>query len=165
MLVCVDVHYEDPAAVAAAVLFHRWTDAQPAAEVTERIAAVLPYEPGFFFRRELPCIEAVLRTAAVEPACVVIDGYVWLGPERPGLGAHLFGSLGARVPVVGVAKSEFEGATGAVEVLRGESRQPLFVTAAGIDPAVAADHIRSMSGPHRIPTLLKRVDQLCRSLR
>jgi len=48
-------------------------------------------------------------------------------------------------------------------VLRGDSRRPLYVTAAGLDPAAAALHVRSMHGPFRIPTLLKRVDQLCRT--
>jgi deoxyribonuclease V len=38
----------------------------------------------------------------------------------------------------------------------------LFVTAAGIAPPRAADLVRSMHGPHRIPTLLKRTDQLAR---
>ncbi len=164
MLVCVDVDYREPGALAAAVLFAQWDDASPTREVLQRVEAVLPYEPGSFYRRELPCIEAVLREAAIEPACVIVDGYVWLGEERPGLGAHLFESLGRRVPVVGVAKTAFAGATGAVEVRRGASKQPLFVTAAGIDAAVAADHVRAMHGPHRIPTLLRRVDHLCRGL-
>lgn len=165
MLVCVDVDYRDPGAVAAAVLFERWEEASPAREVIERIDAVLPYEPGGFYRRELPCLEAVLRKAAIEPTCVIVDGYVWLGEERPGLGAHLFEALGRRVPVVGVAKTAFAGATGALEVCRGASKQPLFVTAAGMDAAVAADHVRAMQGAHRIPTLLRRVDHLCRGLR
>ena len=95
---------------------------------------------------------------------IIVDGYVWLGPEnRPGLGAHLYEALGKQVPVIGVAKSMFRGATNAEAVLRGRSRRPLYVTAAGMDPVIAAKNIQGMHGPHRIPTLLKRVDQLCRS--
>ena len=36
----------------------------------------------------------------------------------------------------------------------------ISATAAGLDSNTAAGHIRDMHGPHRIPTLLKRVDQL-----
>jgi deoxyribonuclease V len=36
------------------------------------------------------------------------------------------------------------------------------VTAVGIDLAEAARRLGEMHGPYRIPTLLKRVDRLCR---
>lgn len=51
---------------------------------------------------------------------------------------------------------------GSVAVVRGASTNPLHVTAADLDPAAAAAHILSMHGPHRLPTLLTRVDRLCR---
>jgi len=38
----------------------------------------------------------------------------------------------------------------------------LYVTAAGMRLQEAADRIQRMHGPHRIPTLLKRVDTLAR---
>jgi deoxyribonuclease V len=94
---------------------------------------------------------------------VIIDGYVWLGGgNKPGLGAHLFQVLGERIPVVGVAKTRLKGADSACEVVRGRSTRPLFITAAGISADRAVQHIRSMHGPYRIPTLLKRADVLCR---
>jgi deoxyribonuclease V len=159
-MVCVDVDYRAAGAVAAAVVFERWDAAAGVEEVVRSIAAVEPYLPGQFYRRELPCLQAVLGAlAAVD--LVVIDGYVWLAPGRPGLGAHLHGALGGGVPVIGVAKSRFASAT-PVEVKRGTSVSPLFVTAEGIDPGEAARHVQSMHGPYRVPTLLKRVDQLCR---
>lgn len=46
--------------------------------------------------------------------------------------------------------------------MRGTSTSPLFVTAVGIDPQVAADRVRDMHGPFRIPTLVKRADSLAR---
>lgn len=162
VLAALDVHYTDPSAVAACVLFTAWTDAAPASEHVARIAAVEPYQPGEFRKRELPCLLEALRAAAVTPDAVVIDGYAWLAPGRPGLGAHLFEALGSRIPVIGVAKTSFQGAT-AVEVLRGTSAKPLYVTAAGIDAAEAAAHIASMHGPHRIPTLLAAADRLARN--
>jgi deoxyribonuclease V len=163
MIACVDVDYRASGAVAACVLFRAWDDAQGASETVIPIARVEPYEPGKFYRRELPCLLAVLEAAGGTPDVVVVDGYVWLADERePGLGAHLYRALGGRAAVVGVAKTRFVGAGVAREVLRGTSRLPLFVTAAGMDVDEAAAHVRTMHGPHRTPTLLKRVDQLCR---
>ncbi|MCB9920642.1 MAG: hypothetical protein H6822_00590 [Planctomycetaceae bacterium] len=64
--------------------------------------------------------------------------------------------------IIGVAKTRFATATSEVEVFRGTSQRPLFVSAAGIDQHIAADSIRRMHGENRIPTLLKRVDTLSR---
>lgn len=158
MIACVDVDYRPTGAVAAALLFDDWTDATPARELVARIASVGDYEPGQFYKRELPCILEVLRGA--RPTTVVVDGFVHLGRERrPGLGQHLADELG--VVVVGVAKNPFHE-TPATPVLRGSSKKPLLVTSAGTPEAVAAAHVRAMHGAYRIPTLLRRVDQLCR---
>jgi deoxyribonuclease V len=163
MIACVDVDYRTSGAVAACVLFRAWDDAVGASETVVPIARVEPYEPGQFYRRELPCLLAVLEAAGGTPDVVVVDGYVWLSDERePGLGAHLHRALGEHAAVVGVAKTRFARAGEAREVFRGTSRLPLFVTAAGMDVDEAAAHVRAMHGPHRTPTLLKRVDQLCR---
>lgn len=162
MIACLDVDYRDTGACAAAVVFRDWSDAAATEDRTAQIAEVQPYEPGQFFRRELPCLLAVLR--ALPPIeTVVIDGYVWLeGTSKPGLGAHLYEALGERSAVIGVAKTKFQGADGAREVLRGTSQKPLYVTAVGVPVDVAAERVRAMHGAHRIPTLLKRVDDLCR---
>jgi deoxyribonuclease V len=96
---------------------------------------------------------------------IVIDGYVWLSEDgRPGLGAHLFEALARTTAIVGVSKTSFAGSAFAVSVYRGGSHRPLFVTAAGVEPAIAAGWIGGMHGAHRIPTLLKRVDRLCREV-
>jgi deoxyribonuclease V len=159
VLACVDVDYRASGAVAAALLFDAWTDAVPRRELVARIAHVPDYEPGQFYKRELPCLLEVLR--GVTPACVIIDGFVHLGPERrPGLGAHLARALD--VIVVGVAKNPFHQ-TPATPVLRGASTKPLLVTAAGMPEAEAAARVHEMHGAFRIPTLLRRVDQLCRA--
>jgi deoxyribonuclease V len=126
------------------------------------VVGVHAYQPGQFFRRELPCLLAVLRELP-PVAVVVVDGYVWLdGVSVAGLGAHLYQALAGKVAVVGVAKTKFGGPGGAVEVVRGRSTRPLFITAVGMDAQRAAEHVRSMHGPDRIPTLLKRVDSLAR---
>jgi deoxyribonuclease V len=162
MIACVDVDYRDSEAIAVCVLFQTWDDGFSADEKVERIPKVAPYEPGQFYRRELPCLLAVLARVRESLEAVVVDGYVWLGDEqKPGLGAHLYEALGRTIPVIGVAKTRFMSAT-AAPVKRGKSERPLYVTAAGIDLEVAVRHIQNMHGRNRLPTLLKRVDRLCR---
>jgi deoxyribonuclease V len=164
MIAAVDVCYSDTGATAGGVLFTHWTSEQPALELREFIEQVEPYEPGSFYKRELPCLLKLLEPVKGQVETIIVDGYVWLGPEnRPGLGARLYETLGEQTPVIGVAKSIFGGATNAEAVLRGRSKRQLYVTAAGMDPVIVAKNIQVMHGPHRIPTLLKRVDQLCRS--
>lgn len=163
VIVCVDVDYRATEVVAACVGFGDWPDATAAVEsVTRTPGAPAPYESGEFYRRELPYVLAALAALAAPPRVIVVDGYVWLGPERPGLGAHLHATLGSTIEVIGVAKRRFEGATTAIPILRGTSQQPLFVTAAGTDVRAAAAAVITMHGPHRLPTMLKRVDRLAR---
>jgi len=163
MLACVDVDYRTQEAVAACLLFRAWPDATSAGEKVERLHPVEPYEPGQFYRRELPCLLAVLSKVTEPLDALVIDGYVWLrDTNAPGLGAHLYEALSKAVPVIGVAKTPFLSASAAVPVFRGNSRRPLYVSAAGMEVPTAARNIQSMHGPFRVPTLLKKVDQLCR---
>lgn len=163
MILAVDVHYTEPGAVAAGACFDDWTAAQPARTCISRFAAVEPYEPGAFYRRELPCILGLLREHALQPDIVVVDGHVFLDDHgRAGLGKHLFDALDGRVPVIGVAKTAFIGIGAEHDVLRGDSGRPLHVSAAGMPLDDAKARILSMHGPHRLPTLLKAVDRLCR---
>ena len=170
-ITCLDVDYRPASSVAAAVSVQHWTDATAAHEVVHTAAEPpAEYEPGQFYRRELPHLLAVLGLLPAPPRLIVVDGFVWLadqadGTAGPGLGAHLhqaLASLGGPIPIVGVAKRPYRLANRAVPVLRGESQVPLWVTAAGIplDEAVAA--VAAMHGEHRIPTLLRRVDRLAR---
>lgn len=167
MLVAVDVDYRATEAVAACVGFRVWSDPAPAVELVVRVAGpAAAYQPGAFFRRELPAVLAAIRRLTVPPAIIVVDGFVWLGPGVPGLGARLHDALGGRVAVVGVAKRPFAGASAdARAILRGASLDPLYVTAIGTSPDDAATGVRAMHGAHRLPTLLKRADQLARQTR
>jgi deoxyribonuclease V len=166
MLACLDVHYAEDHVRTALLLADTW----PAAEaVTEHVSAssgrAAEYVPGRFFERELPYLVAALAHAPFDALrVVVVDAHVWLDGDRPGLGAHLYEALGARVAVVGVGKQHFHDQTRARPVLRGQSRSPLYVTAAGLDVDAAAAAVRSMHGEHRLPTLLRRVDQLARGM-
>jgi deoxyribonuclease V len=164
VMACVDVDYRGDDAVAACVLFRAWTDDEPAGQIVRHVHGVEQYIPGQFYRRELPCLLAVLAEVTEPLELVIVDGYVWLGDEtHPGLGARLYEALGKTTPVVGVAKTAFRSARLAVPVVRGQkSSKPLFVTAAGIDVQAIAAHVQAMHGAHRIPTLLRLADQLCR---
>jgi deoxyribonuclease V len=160
MIVALDVAYAKSAATAraAAVVFERWEDAAPVARYTAEIVDVEPYVPGEFYRRELPCLLAVLHKVHEPLQALVIDGFVALG-DQPGLGMHLWRATGEKYSVIGVAKTPFRGTAG-IRVSRGRSRLPLHVTSAGIAPHDAAQCILRMHGRYRIPTLLKMVDRL-----
>lgn len=164
MLVALDIDYGSAAVTAACVGFATWDAAEADLELVVRAETVPePYAPGELYRRELPHLLAALDRVDAPIEVVVVDGYVWLGPGRPGLGARLHRALGERTPVVGVAKNPFAGAAG-VPVRRGASARPLFVTAAGMDAQAAAQAIQGMHGSYRVPTLLRRVDRLARGL-
>ena len=159
----VDVQYEADHARAACVVAAGWTDGTSLEERVTSISDVLPYRPGAFYERELPCLLAVLALVRTPVHTIVVDGYVDLDEQgAPGLGAHLHTHLGGAVSILGVAKTSFRGSSFATPVLRGESKTPLFVTARGLSASDAADLVRHMHGPHRIPTLLRRVDMLAR---
>ena len=163
MLACLDVDYRADHAVAACVYFAAWTDPAPAHEAIAHVTDLAPYVPGAFYRRELPCLLAVLGTRSTHDlAAIVVDGYAWLGPDRPGLGAHLHAALGGHIPVIGVAKTAFHDTALALPIVRGDSQRPLYVTAVGLDPKVAAAHVEAMHGAFRLPTMLQRVDRLAR---
>jgi deoxyribonuclease V len=160
-----DVAYASDAAGVACVLAETWTTTTPAAEISRRFAGVAAaYVPGEFYKRELPLLQAVIQDLAPPPAMIVIDGYVWLGTtDAPGLGARLFEVLQSAVPVIGVAKSRYRDDTWSERIYRGESRRPLYVTAAGIEASKAGELVSGMHGKHRLPTLLQRVNSLARA--
>jgi deoxyribonuclease V len=161
MIAAFDAHYiGDERASAAAVLFRNYTDTESVAEFVGLTGAVSPYIPGQFCRRELPCILRLFEQFDRAPDEMLIDGYAMLG-DQPGLGQHLFQSFSGKIPVIGVAKSKYRNSAG-VEVFRGRSKRPLYVTSAGVDPHEASEIIRLMHGAHRVPALLKRVDLLAK---
>ena len=76
MIACVDVDYREAGAIAACVCFQSWSDDTPAPESVIQISDVEPYQSGQFYRRELPCLLAVLKSLSELPQVIVIDGYV-----------------------------------------------------------------------------------------
>lgn len=159
MIACVDVDYRPDRVVSARVDLRAFTDDVPSSEhVIVSSDPPANYEPGAFYLRELPYLLAILSPV---PDLVIVDAHVWLAGDDPGLGARLHERI-AR-PVIGVAKQPFRGQTRAIPVHRGASKHPLIVTAIGVDPREAAENVRVMHGPHRIPTSIKRADRLSRA--
>ncbi len=161
MIAAFDVHYEEDAvASAAAVIFRDYRTARPDDTITQLVYGVEDYMPGAFYKRELPCLRELIQCIKIPLTEIIIDGYV-THRDGPGLGQHLYMEMGSRIPVVGVAKNRYAG-TKAIEVLRGKSRNPLFVTSAGINPRKAAERINHRHGRYSIPTLLKLADRRAR---
>jgi len=158
ILVC-DVDYSLGFPVAAGVLFQDW-DSTECALITIKLTDVEEYESGAFYKRELPCILALLDWVEVKLGCIVVDGYVHLGDDKhDGLGAYVNKQTG--IPVIGVAKTYFKGTPDECQVVR-HGTKPLYVTSIGGDEAAARSCIETMHGNFRIPTMLRRVDQACR---
>lgn len=159
MIAIVDVQYGETSARAGCVVLAAWADAAAIEEHTAEVDGVAPYVPGELYRRELPALLRVLADVTAE--IVVVDGYVWAAPDKPGLGAHLHAARGGIV--VGIAKSELPGAP-AIAVRRGEGARSLFVSAIGLAPEDAAAHVAAMHGEHRLPTMIVRADHLARGI-
>ncbi|MCP2256242.1 Endonuclease V [Prauserella aidingensis] len=158
----VDVHYDDQEqAKAALVVCRDMTFSAIVSEHVVDIARIEPYEPGKLYKRELPCIRAVLALGP-QLELLVVDGYATLDPQgRPGLGAYAADAFG--IPVIGAAKTPFRTATHAAEVIRGSATRPVYVTAAGgLEIDEAARIVAAMAGPYRLPTVLARADNLAR---
>lgn len=164
MILAVDANYSGNVAKVAGLQFSVWESDVASSIHTCEIQVTADYEPGLFYKRELPCVLALLEEHRLNPETIVIDGYVYLdGEVEAGFGKHLFDHLGGKVAVVGVAKSKFRQIPATCEILRGRSTKPLYVTSEGVDLVEAKRLIRSMHGSHRIPTLLKLADSICRS--
>jgi len=164
MILAIDVDYRaNNTALAAGVLFSDWQSEVPTEEVCITVQNVAEYIPGQFYKRELPCILAVLQASEHIVDTIVVDGFVSLGNDKkPGLGQHLWETLEEKIPVIGVAKSAFKDTPSNTQVWRGTSAKPLYVTSVGIALEMAKVFVQNMHGEYRLPTLLKRVDYLCR---
>lgn len=122
------------------------------------------YVSGQFYKRELPCILNVLEKVTENIDLIIIDGFIWIGEYKNGLGAHLYQSINPKVPVIGVAKSYLKDSISYLKVYRGQSINPLYVSAIGADLNYSANLIKELKGNFRIPNILKKVDKLSRGI-
>lgn len=160
MILALDVHYKADYAKNVGVLFN-WADDHPQKLIITHLDEVQAYVPGEFYKRELPCLLAVISQVDLSQIeAIIVDGHVYINNDFGyGLGGHLWEALNKKVPIIGVAKRAFHAneQTNAL-VLRGESKNPLYVSAIGLDLNEAVQKIKAMHGNYRIPTLLQVLD-------
>lgn len=161
MIIAFDTYYYDNKAKTVGVCFNKWDDDKPIEIYSEIIEGVAEYEPGLFYKRELPCILSLLKKISLDKIdLIIVDSYVILDDNgKLGLGGHLYEKLNKQIPIIGVAKSGFDSnKLNAKALLRGESKKPLYISAIGIELSLAFEYIKSMHGNYRMPTLLQIMD-------
>ena len=70
---CMDVDYREQGAVASAILFEDFQSDNTLAEVSVKITQVADYEPGQFYKRELPCLTTLIDSLAIKPDVFIVD--------------------------------------------------------------------------------------------
>lgn len=166
MILAFDTYYYENKALTICIEFEKWSDKTFHKVHHEVLENIPDYLSGEFYKRELPCILSLfqkIHSDSIE--AIIVDGYVFLDEtNKYGLGGHLFESLEKKIPIIGVAKTNFGvHFPQKIEVFRGSSKNPLYVTAIGIDKNAAQQHVLEMYGEFRIPKLLKALDQLTRN--
>ncbi|NOQ75528.1 MAG: endonuclease V [Crocinitomix sp.] len=160
MILAIDIHYKPNFAKNVGVLFD-WSDTTPKQIICNQRAEVAEYVPGEFYKRELPCILDIIAEVNLNDIqAIVVDGHVYIDNDfKHGLGAYLYEELNQNMPIIGVAKRAFhKNEETNIPVLRGESENPLYVSAIGMDVEIAAQHIKNMHGEFRMPTILQILD-------
>lgn len=163
MILAFDTYYHENIAKTVCLGFKDWNVEENYKIYSETISEIEEYVSGEFYKRELPCILSLLsKIDSKEIDLIIIDGFVFLNDEnKPGLGAYLYKVLNEKIPVIGVAKRDFDSIEKNREkIFRGTSKNPLFITSIGIDINLASKKIKEMNGEYRIPNLLKELDKL-----
>lgn len=160
---CFDSYYYDDYVKTACIVFEIGPDERIIREYCRKTVQLNAYVPGQFYKRELPGLLALYDEIVENVNIIIVDGFVHLGGGEIGLGCHLFNRLKGKTPVIGVAKTFYKGVEEYISLYRGGSGKPLFITSAGMDLIDAAGLVRNLKGAHRIPDVLKRVDQLTRA--
>nr|WP_269913654.1 endonuclease V [Acinetobacter sp. HY1485] len=112
------------------MVFENVESQKPVQIYTKIIDDIALYEPGAFYKRELPCILSLFETILEPSTTVVVDGYVHLGADqKDGLGMYLYKQV--HLPVIGVEKNYFKETPKECELYRGTSQKPIYVTAVG----------------------------------
>ena len=181
--IAIDTYYYLDKAKTVGVIFENWEDPEPLEIVSSWSESFGQYIPGEFYKRELPCIMDLIQKKVPnikDYECIILDGLARLpGSASEGLGLHLESELEKVYPdfrdapgnidiggpaIMGVAKTKFKGIDeddGTCKVYRGTAKNPLYTNTTWIkmSSAMAADYLKRMHGPYRIPTLLKILDR------
>jgi deoxyribonuclease V len=162
MVLSLDVHYRNDKAKIVGVLFE-WDDISSKKIIIECIDKVEEYSPGEFYKRELPCLLKIIeKVDLTKIEAIIIDGYVFVDNNwKYGLGGILWGKLDKKVPIIGVAKTSFfKNKETVKELIRGNSKKPLYVSTIDYPIDKAIDNLKKMSGEFRMPTILKQMDTI-----
>jgi len=165
MIYAFDTYYYENFAKTICIVFEDWYSEKEIQIFTEQTEIGSEYESGAFYKRELPCILSLVSKINIKHGdIIIIDGYVTLDNEvKLGLGGYLYEALENKFAVIGIAKNEFASPDSKRRtVYRGESKTPLFLTSMGVDVEQIKPEVEQMHGSYRIPTLLKKLDQLTR---
>lgn len=163
MILAFDTYYFENKAKTVAISFENWTDYIEQKVFSEILENIEEYKSGEFYKRELPCILSLIKTFNLKDyEAIIIDGYVYVDDNSKfGLGGFLYEKLNKEIPIIGVAKTDFISLNNnKVSLLRGKSKNPVFLSSIGINLNEATEKIKYMSGEFRIPTLLKKLDTL-----
>lgn len=166
MIYAFDTYYYEDYANTVCIAFEDWSSENESEIFVEKTNITSDYESGAFYKRELPCIVSLLKKIRLQEGdLIIVDGYVSLdNDDKMGLGGYLYEALDQKYPIIGIAKNEFASPDSQRKaVLRGESKTPLFLTAKGEDVDDLLPKVLQMHGSYRIPTLLKKLDQLSRA--
>lgn len=167
MILAFDTYYYDGKAKTVCLEFEEWNESKNFKIHEEIIDNVEEYIPGEFYKRELPCIISLLnKIDLIHIEAIVVDGFVYLDDEKKyGLGGRLYEQLNHKIPIIGVAKTNFAAIEkDKLALVRGDSKKPLYITAIGITLDDAFEKVASMAGEYRFPTLLKELDRLTKEL-
>lgn len=164
-----DVHYKEGqetdavTATVAGIRFEGIKQSRILNEYTVEVNDVAPYESGQFYKREMPCLLALINQIDEPFDAIIIDGYVFLdGVSKAGLGKYLYDNLANKKPIIGIAKNHFYDIPEDYAVWRGTSKHPLYVTSIGIEIKKAKEMISRMDGDNRMPKMVTYVDKLGR---
>lgn len=164
-----DVHYQTDvvqkldSAKVAGIRFQGIETNKILSEHIVNVNNVAPYKSGQFYKRELPCLLALINQIDEPFDAIIIDGYVFLdGVTKAGLGKYLYDNLANKKPIIGIAKNHFYDITEDYAVWRGISKHPLYVTSVGIENENAKEIVSKMDGDHRMPKMVTYVDKLGR---
>jgi deoxyribonuclease V len=161
MILAFDTYYFEDKAKTVCISFENWSDPVPSGIEVEVMEGISEYEPGSFYKREMPCILSLLKRYNLKDVdLIIVDSYVLLDDAgKLGLGGHLYEHLDRAIPIIGVAKSRFNSnILNVKELLRGDSIKPLYISAIDIDLEEAYNLVQSMHGSYRMPTLLQILD-------
>lgn len=163
-----DVYYKEfenqTSATVSGVRFTGIAKIQVLSEHITVVDHVAAYQSGQFYKREMPCLLALIEAIDKPFDMIIIDGYVFLdGVEKAGLGKYLYDNLSNKKPIIGIAKNHFYDISEDYAVWRGISKHPLYVTSVGINPLEAKNRVAGLEGKHRMPNIVTHVDKLGRS--